>query len=284
MRASSGTWYACRGRYYARISLGSSRRSIALPTWTSDTNAATQSAILAELAGKLRAAGKVDLAPRILDRAAKDLTARALADVRELVNAVCTGRLVAAGSANGTANGTRLDEFTTFETLGKCWTSGDLAKLFPDHIKAKGTSYDDDKRLERHVYPHVKGIPLSAFQLDHAELVMRRLPPRSQATRRHVAQLMHRVLAMAVFPLRILTSNPLPRGWLPKPGDEKAKQYLYPSEDAALLRCREVPLCYRILYGYLDRGGYANKRGVRPSVERHRSRARSEHTRREQDE
>jgi hypothetical protein len=67
---------------------------------------------------------------------------------------------------------------------------------------------------------------------------MRKLPAeRSIATRRHVAQLLTRLLSIALFPLRIIAAHPLPRGFLPKPGAVKALVYLFPDEDSALLGC-----------------------------------------------
>lgn len=42
---------------------------------------------------------------------------------------------------------------------------------------------------------------------------------------------------------------------MPKRGPEKAKGYLYPDEDAWLLGCAAVPLCWRVFYGFLHRQG-----------------------------
>ncbi|WCQ94785.1 integrase [Sorangium sp. Soce836] len=84
---------------------------------------------------------------------------------------------------------------------------------------------------------------------------MRALPPMSPASRRHIAQLLHRLMAMAVFPCRLLATNPLPRGFLPKLGPAKAKACLYPDEDARLLACTAIPLCWRVLWGFLNREG-----------------------------
>jgi len=66
---------------------------------------------------------------------------------------------------------------------------------------------------------------------------------------------MHRILGLAVFPLRLIKVNPLPKGFMPKVGLSKAKGYLYPDDDARLLGCAEVPLEWRVWYGFLDREG-----------------------------
>ncbi|MDI3290478.1 tyrosine-type recombinase/integrase [Polyangium sp. 15x6] len=85
---------------------------------------------------------------------------------------------------------------------------------------------------------------------------MRGIPPeRASATRRHVAQILHRLCAMAVFPLRLIAASPLPRGFLPKVGAGKAKGWIYPDEDARLLASVEVPLAWRVFYGFLHREG-----------------------------
>lgn len=76
----------------------------------------------------------------------------------------------------------------------------------------------------------------------------------SPATRRHYAQLIRRVLALGVYPLRIRESVPIPTGWLPSTRSEKAK-WLYPSEDLALMKCTDVPLARRIFFGFLAREG-----------------------------
>lgn len=94
------------------------------------------------------------------------------------------------------------------------------------------------------------------FELRHGQRVMAELPSSlADNTRRTIAQLMHRVLPMAVFPACVIKSNPLPPGFVPKPGKQKAMTYLYPDEDAALLKCTRVALVYRLLYGVLAREG-----------------------------
>jgi len=145
----------------------------------------------------------------------------------------------------------------TFQRLGERWTAGELARQYPDHVKAKRSAADDRYRLEKHVYPHVGDVPISDFSLDDAERVMSKLPsdPSAATTRRHVAQLMTRILSIAVFPLRLIQASPIPRGFLPKPAPAKALPYLYPDEDRQLLGCAGIPLCWRVFYGFLDREG-----------------------------
>jgi integrase len=97
---------------------------------------------------------------------------------------------------------------------------------------------------------------MDQFTLDDAEEVMRGVPADlAVATRRHIAQLLYRMCRMAVFPLRIIRTNPLPVGFLPKVGPGKAKGWVYPDEDAQLLASPNVPFGWRIYYGFLHREG-----------------------------
>ena len=100
-------------------------------------------------------------------------------------------------------------------------------------------------------------VPLARFTLDHAETAMRSLPADAKrpATRRGYAQAIQRVLALAVYPCRLLGAHPLPKGFLPKAGKPPAHAYLYPDEDAQLMACQSVPLALRVLFGFLAREG-----------------------------
>jgi len=144
----------------------------------------------------------------------------------------------------------------TFRELGEAWTGGALSRTYPDHVPFKATATDDGWRLEKHVYPLVEGLAVSDFTLDHAQEILRRLSPKlSPASRRHVAQLMARVLKLGAYPCRIIPRSPIPVGFLPRLRGEKALEYLYPDEDAKLLACTDIPLPFRMMYGVLAREG-----------------------------
>jgi hypothetical protein len=147
----------------------------------------------------------------------------------------------------------------TFRQFAEQWTSGQLNDRYPDHVGMKRTSDDDRQRLRAYVYPVMGDVPLvqlvGAPGLERADEVMSKLPKLSSQTRRHVAQTMHRVFAMATYPARLIPASPLPKGWLPRVKSVQAQGYLYPDEDAKLLACGDVPLVYRLLYGFLAREG-----------------------------
>lgn len=250
-RKATGNVYESRGRWYARITLAKGERpSIPLPTCADERAAEARGAVLADLAARLRRESvPLGTARELVERAGKAAQGKALDKVLSAAAAICSR------DARPKADPSKP---VTFQNVGERWTSGELARLYPDHVKAKSTAERDAQRLERYVYPLLTGVPLEAFTIDHAEAVMRALPSnrvRTAATRRHIAQLMHRILGIAVFPLRLIKANPLPKGFLPKTGPSKAKGYLYPEDDARLLGCRDVPLDLRAFYGFLDREG-----------------------------
>jgi integrase len=165
----------------------------------------------------------------------------------------------------------------TFGDFADEWTSGRLHKRYPDHVRLKKSGDDDASRVEL-LRPVLGHVPLaSPTWLDDAERAMRQLDelrtarereaakaaerdartlrPLSRATRRQYAQLIHRVLGLAVYPARIIPVNPLPKGFLPKPGGAKPLAYLYPDEDAKLMAHTLTPLVLRVLFGFLAREG-----------------------------
>lgn len=100
-------------------------------------------------------------------------------------------------------------------------------------------------------------VRLNLVTLDPMQTAMRSLPENAKrpATRRAYAQLLHRVLALAVFPCRLIASNPIPRGFMPRLGKPPAYSFLYPTEEAALAGHLANPLDRRVLFAFLAREG-----------------------------
>jgi len=250
-RAATGSAFELAGVWYGRVTVGprSKRRAFKLPTCTTRDEARARCDVLADLARQLRAAGHGERAERLCARAAAAPDGAHVRAVQEAVALLCAGR------AQPIQQG---DAPLTFQALGERWTSGELARLHPDHVRLKGTSAQDRGRLERYVYPWIGDKPVRDVTLDDCEAIMRALPPervRTPGARRQVAQVLHRLLALAVFPLRLIPASPLPKGFLPKVGADKAKGWLYPDEDRRLGASPAVPLCWRLLYGFLHREG-----------------------------
>ncbi len=240
-----GTLEWRRGKARLRLSLGLfGRRMLTLATCRTEEQAEERRALLGPLADRLVASGQIALGFPLLQLAAKR-EGRALEDTIKAIERVAKGEARARPTSE-----------TTLRAFAHQWTSGALAKLYPDHVREKASAHDDAQRLDRYVLPIAGDIPVARFTLDHAEEIMRRIPSDlSERTRRQIAQTIHRVLVLAVYPARLLAANPLPPKFLPRIESSKAKSYLYPDEDRKLLACTTIVLVRRVLYGFLAREG-----------------------------
>ena len=260
VRESRGTAFESRGKFFMYVTIAPQDRRAKVLPWCASLDAAKARALEVQaLLNRLRMTGQGDFIEKIVEASAT-ADAEKMAALTRAVDGITAGAIVKAPSRDA--------KIDTFGSVAEEWTSGRLHARYPDHVTKKGTSDEDAQRLAKWVYPHVKDTPIRAFTRGHAEEVMRHVSPTaSRATRRHVAQLMGRVLNLAVYPLSLISASPLPRGFLPKVGKRIACGYLYPEEDARLLACapREaldgvgategVPLPQRLLYGFLAREG-----------------------------
>jgi integrase len=248
MRESTGGAYESRGKFFARVTVAPQKREGVLLPWCTSLDAAKARAVpLQTMVNLLREAGQETWIVKVIELGGP-ATPEDLAALEGHVADIVKGKIVPKAVASK-------DGPMTFEKFGRQWTGGDLRALYPDDIKEKRTVDVDRLRLEK-LYATIGAIPIVAFGLQHAQAAMRELPEGLEVnTRRHYAQLIHRVLAMAVYPACIIKHSPLPRGFLPKPGKPKAKALPYPSEDATGLACTTWPLEYRMLFGFLPREG-----------------------------
>ena len=232
------------GKWRTRVTIARERHEIVLSTCkeADEDKAQERSTLLADVAARLVAAGRADVTLPLIQRAAAR-DGKALADVIEAAK-----RLVAGDSSPAST-------FVTFGEFAERWTSGKLAKQYPDHVRS-GDRKHDAARLATYVLPIVGSVALRDFNLDHADAVMSAIPSTlARATRRHVAQVMNRVLTLAAFPGRVIERSPLPKGYMPQLGKLKAMTCLYPDEDRKLLGATSIDLAHRLLYGVLAREG-----------------------------
>jgi integrase len=240
----SGGWTKRGDAYYARIRLGKTKRIEPRMAGVHDDASADERAEqIATVANLL-----------ILARRPHDVRKWAL-DIGACETKKAASLFVRAVEAISVQAVTPASDAVTFEQFALRWTSGQLHLDHPDHV-AKKQSDGDENILKNRIRPIVGSVPLVTFTLEDADRVLRELPrDLSPAYRRAVAQVVHRVLLLAVYPAKIIKANPLPKGWLPKIGKPKAKSFLYPKEEAALLANKEIDVRYRMLIGVLCREG-----------------------------
>jgi len=246
------------GQYFAQFSIGGRKRKGALLTGCNDEeNAIRRKLAIAKLVASLREAGHTAVIPNTIQEGAK-LDADGFRQLQKLV-----GRIIA-GKEPGLAGAPRAPRGgLTVAELAKDWTTGKLAELYPDHVRVKKTSNGDARIFEW--LNKVRMSDGSAFgdrvvaevTLDDCDHVMSALPDtlEASASRRHYGQALRKLLVYAVYPLRLLPAVPIPKGWLPKIRNDKAKGWIYPSEDAALMAYQEMPIARRLFYGLLVREG-----------------------------
>ncbi len=266
-REATGELRPVADGFAARITIeGRRRQDFFLPTCATEAEAEARCRGLAGIAARLRQAGKASEIVSYLEMGAKARAGRPWETILAVVADECAGKL----------RGAQALAPTTFEAWAKDWTSGELARKHPDHVREKSSAGRDEELLRLYILPHVRDVLVSEFALAHAELVMASMPsadprrpdkPLRPGTRRHVAQVMARLMRLAVYPGKLRTSSPIPPGWLPRSGEPLAKECLYPDEDALLL-CgksverdhwgrakQDVPVLRRLAYGFLAREG-----------------------------
>lgn len=239
------------GRLHVRLTVDTGRRTLyALPAGMLEADAAERVEAVAVLVAKMRkAAVDVETVERVARRAVEADEQSKLEELGALVDRLVRGELRRASAPVQTV---------TFEDVATDWASGKLAKKYPDHVKAKRSASSDRSRLECHVLPIVGAVPIAKFSLDDAMRVLGSLPEdMSASTRRQVAILVKSVLRLAVFPLRLRSSSPLPEGWLPRvpKGSQRQQEILRPEEADRLLGCTTVALEVRVLVGFAAREG-----------------------------
>ena len=234
-----------KGGFSARLRYGNGLRGRFIIALVDEAAAERRRQALQDLANLLAKAGKHPQAPIILRKAAALKSESEFKEVVRFAERLCTSHA-------------KSDQPPTpsVKELGKDWTSGKLHEKYPDQIPLKRSVKADIARLVKHVYPVIGEKPIDSVTLDDCERVMRSLPEKlATASRRNVGQTLARLLAMAVYPLRLIDRSPVPSGFLPRTPKHKAMACLYPSEDARLMRSAAVPLAYRLLWGFLTREG-----------------------------
>lgn len=263
---NAGTLRHTPGGYFAQFSIGGGqRKGTILATCTTEPEAEKRKAAIARLIARLRETGHTG---DILVNTIREGGGADAAEMRKLERLV---ERIASGKEPGLAKQhAARREGTTVADLTTLWTSGDLARQFPDHVKAKKTSGGDKRLLEwlgKVRMPDGTTFgerPVASVTLDDCDHVMTALPKTTEtpAARRQYAQALRKLLVYAVYPLRLLAVLPIPKGWLPKATNTLAKGWIYPAEDLALMQCPDVPLALRLLYGVLAREGMREGEGL----------------------
>ncbi|HEY2369950.1 MAG TPA: site-specific integrase [Polyangiaceae bacterium] len=247
------------GKPFAQFTIGPKKRVGAiLEHVDGDVAALKKKHAIGAFVERLREAGHTRILRNII-REACAADADGLRKVRELVARIIAGK--EPGLAGG---GVVAKDGMTIARLAELWYTGELATLYPDHVRVKRTSADD-RRLFK--WMNLVRMPegdtfgartVASVTLDDLDHVMANLPKTTSTAgaRRQYAQSLRRLFVYARYPLRLRDDLPVPTGWLPKTKERKAKAWLYPSELAALERDTRAPLWMRLVFGLCAREGF----------------------------
>ncbi|HEY3235879.1 MAG TPA: tyrosine-type recombinase/integrase [Polyangiaceae bacterium] len=227
-----------------RLRYGKSQRGRFIIRIHDEQTATARAVAMQDMANMLTRAGHSEHAPIMLAKAGEADESK-FREIQRLAQGMCAGKYKPEK---------KLPSSKTFRQLAEDWTSGELHQTYPDHVR--DISHDSNGiLLEKYAFPTLGDLPLVSIGRTQCDEVMRSLPRHlSKNSRRHVAKVINRVLNLGEF-VGLLQRNPLPRSWVPSPAAKKDTPVLYPSEDVQLLACREIPLAYRMFYGFLHREG-----------------------------
>jgi integrase len=149
--------------------------------------------------------------------------------------------------------------FVTWGQLARAWGSQDLARLYPNAGYGKKSAEATDEPRIEYLCKYIENVPLATFNDDDYWRAMRAARERckTDSTFKQYAQVCRRVLKIGVE-LRIIPAWPLSAVCkLPiiAKGEAPEFPFLYPEEYARLVRCPEIPIEDRVLWGFIIREG-----------------------------
>jgi integrase len=290
-RTTQGGAYEARGRYFMRVTIAAGqRRAVALPWVTASLweahapgdapcpcVACVRARDVQALVTTYRAGGADLEMLEALLKSAASADAEKMAAIGRAIAGFCEGKIPKAKPSPVSAK-------NTIRGIGERWTSGELHRLYRDHVRDKKSATDDGYRLETLCETRIADIPVERLTLDDADAAMgeldavrqriedrrakarggapRQLAPLGAGGRRQYAQMVSRICAMAVYPLKLIAVSPIPKGWLPRVPNDKAKGLVYPDEESAFLSDATHAIHWRMFFGFLARAGFRADEGA----------------------
>lgn len=219
-----------------------------------EATAHTRAARLRSRVDSLVAAGMPGKAAELLAEAASQRTERAFAGFERAMRDVAIEALTTPAPS-----GPR-----TFQDVLDLWLSGDVRRRWPNACRHKGQASIEQARgmYSRHIHPVLGPMPIVDITLEDAERVSARLGKLAQPSRRRYQLIIKQVLELAVYPLRLRESSPIPRKFVESDGARREFGWLYPDEEAQLIGHQDTDLLERFFFGFLSRNGLRVNEGI----------------------
>lgn len=242
------------GIWRFRLTFQGVRSTIALPKACSRTDAVKRRGIITELAKRM------SHLPRF--KALEPLQDVANAPDVDLKGAQMFCHRLIGGHMPERASGNVM----TLRALCEWWNIG---RLLPDGTRlllqdekpdecewrSDGTRKQQARYLDNYALKLAGERPLNMIDESLANDIRASVPAHLRGgVRRQYLSPFKVVLDIAVK-LKLIDHTPLPPEWLPKDTGPRDLQWIYPREDLKVMRNRAIPLCWRVLFGYLPRNG-----------------------------
>lgn len=145
----------------------------------------------------------------------------------------------------------------TFGAIMEAWTSGQLRRDYPDDVREKRERGRKIDRATLSVFLPVLGNKaIAEITKEDIQAAKRAIPHGVDPdTRVLYLKRLRMVFRLAAHPLDLIAVSPKDVERLPAGKGRNLFWFLYPDEEARLLACTEIPLLYRVLYGWLHRNG-----------------------------
>lgn len=143
----------------------------------------------------------------------------------------------------------------TFRKVVNLLTSGELHDLYPDDVKFKSAPSLDNTRTQLAVFlPALGDKTFDAITKAHINEAKLLIPKDLEtSTRIRYLRELRRVMRLAIHPLELVEQTPVVT--IPLPPARKLYTFVYPIEEALVLRAVEIPFEIRFLYAFLSRNG-----------------------------
>jgi integrase len=151
----------------------------------------------------------------------------------------------------------------TFREVAARWLSGELHRLHRDEVQPlKPKTHAKYSSCLVLINRLIGDKAVDKITLEDAEAVKAAIPEaRTQSTRRAYALVTRKVLSLSEYPLKHIDKSPIPKSFVPPQGKSPVFGFLYPSEEARLLRWLSAhgrhseELDNAVIYGTLHREG-----------------------------
>ena len=154
--------------------------------------------------------------------------------------------------------------FRTFRQIARGYIDGTLRQEYPDcgarvlREPLRPRAAESLTTSLNRVDALLGAKPVDAITAADCDKVKKHLADRGleHNSRRNTQIFVRSVLRLARKPLKLIAALPIDDDWvIPKGPRRQAFQYLHPDEEAQLLRCKKVPLLYRVLWAFFCRNG-----------------------------